>query len=254
MKNTIKTLVLLFMAVVISSCDPSNDGAGNEVSCLPINLKTGMIAFYAFSNGSINDFSSNNQNLTNTTSASAGMDRNGNANCAFQFDASNGEFLTMANPTFIDNFQTLPFSISLWYKNESSTPGDYEQLIGRDTGLHCPDTYGQWSVGLYDNRKPVFGINHTAAWWDNSVVVSAPAWRHLVVTCTGTDVKLFLDGTLTSYVSNVGGCGTTITTENTGDLFLGKEFTGLLDDIIIYNRILSQAEILELKNLTPCCQ
>ena len=114
MKNSLKTLGLLLVAIFITSCDPSNDGAGNAVSCLPVNLKTGMIAFYAFSNGSINDFSSNNHHLTNTTSASGGMDRLGNPNCAFHFNAANGDFLTMANPTFIDNFQTLPFSISLW--------------------------------------------------------------------------------------------------------------------------------------------
>jgi hypothetical protein len=55
----------------------------------------------------------------------------------------------------LDNFQTLPFSISLWYRNTSTTGPQYEVLIGRDTIGHCPDTHGQWSVGLYDVRKPV---------------------------------------------------------------------------------------------------
>jgi len=255
MKNNLKAFRLLLITIVMFSCNDSDDVAKNTESCTPIpaNLQNGIIAFYPFSNGSINDFSGNNYNLTNTTSASSGIDRAGNINCAFHFNATNGDFLNYSNPTFINDFQTLPFSISLWYKNETSSAGNYELLIGRDENLHCPDSYGQWSVGLYDNRKPVFGINEYSLWWNIGSNVEISEWRHLVVTCVGTDLKLYLNGVLTSQVSNTG-CSTNNPTINSGDLFLGKEFTGLLDDVIIYNRVLSQSEITELNSLTPCCE
>ncbi|WP_445721224.1 hypothetical protein, partial [Flavobacterium sp.] len=146
MKAKFKILFLLLISILIYSCNDSDDLMKNQTSCLPTNLQNGVIAFYPFSNGSINDFSGNNYNLTNTTSASAGIDRAGNSNCAFSFTQANGDFIKYVNPTFMDDFQTLPFSISLWYKNENNPISDYELLIGRDIGLHCPDTHGQWSV------------------------------------------------------------------------------------------------------------
>lgn len=253
MKIKFSALGLSLLALVTLSCNNSDDPAPTQENCLPSNLQTGVIAFYPFSNGSINDASGNNYHLTNSTTASAGADRNGNSNCAFHFNATDTEFLTYANPTFVNDFQTLPFSISLWYKNESAAAGDYELLIGRDVNLHCPDTHGQWSVGLYDYRKPVLGINDSNLWWDISADVSTSAWRHLVVTCLGTDLKLYLNGVLTDEQSATG-CSINTPTLNAGDLFLGKDFTGLLDDVIIYNRVLTQSEITELHTLTPCCQ
>ena len=258
MKNNLRILGFSLLTLILFSCtdadDKANDAARNQENCLTANLQNGVIAFYPFSNGSINDFSGNNYHLTNTTSASPGSDRAGNTNCAFHFEAANGDFLHYTNPTFVDNFQTLPFSISLWYKHTSiAPPGLYQLLIGRDYNPHCPDTYGQWSVGLYDSFKPVFGINQYSLWWDIRSDVLASEWRHLVVTCTGTDLKLYLNGALTPETPGTG-CSTNIPTINSGDLFLGKEFNGLLDDVIIYNRVLTQNEITALNGLTPCCQ
>jgi hypothetical protein len=38
-----------------------------------------------------------------------------------------------------------------------------------------------------------------------------------------------------------------------GALLLGKGFTGLLDDVIIYNRVLNAAEVKQLYRLDGCC-
>jgi hypothetical protein len=248
-----KAIFKLIIIILIISCDRTDEVTNLSQNCLTGSLQNGVIAFYPFSSGSINDYSGNNYNLTNPTTASAGTDRAGNASCAFNFNATNGDFLKFINPTFINNFQTIPFSISLWYKNETSSSGNYELLIGRDTNLRCPDTHGQWSVGLYDVRKPVFGINEYSIWWNNSSNVTTSTWRHLVVTCVGTDLKLYLNGVLTSEVANTG-CSTSNPTLNIGDLLVGKGYTGLLDDIVIYNRIISQSEINQLYSLTTCCQ
>lgn len=249
----LKAIFKLIIMILIISCDKTEKENDLSQNCLTGSLQNGLIAYYPFSSGSINDYSGNNYNLTNPTTATSGTDRSGNPNCAFHFNATNGDFLKFTNPTFINNFQTIPFSISLWYKNETSSSGNYELLIGRDTNLHCPDTYGQWSVGLYDNRKPVFGINEHCLWWNISSNVATSAWRHIVVTCVGTNLKLYLNGVLTSQTVYTG-CSTNNPTLNIGDLFLGKEFTGSLDDVLIYNRIISQNEINQLYNLTACCQ
>ena len=93
----------------------------------------------------------------------------------------------------------MPFSISLWYKPLGTW--SFECLIGRDTGAHCPDTYGQWSVSLYDGRKPVFGINQYCLWHSPSIGYNPidynNVWQHVVVTSVGNNMKLYRNGILT---------------------------------------------------------
>lgn len=261
MKMKFKIIFNVIILVLITSCNKTET---TEViqptqSCLSGSLQNGVIAFYPFSMGSLNDYSGNNYNLINPTTASSGVDRAGNPNCAFNFIKANNEFLKYTNPTFIDNFQTLPFSISLWYKPLGTW--SFECLIGRDIGGHCPDTYGQWSVSLYDGRKPVFGINQYSLWYNPSTGYNPTdynnVWQHLVVTCIGNNMKLYRNGILTpnSPGGGAGGCNPpSPPTLNIGDLFLGKEYNGLLDDVIIYNRVISQTEVNQLYNLAACCQ
>jgi hypothetical protein len=41
---------------------------------------------------------------------------------------------------------------------------------------------------------------------------------------------------------------------NFGDLFIGKGFTGIIDDVILYNRELTVAEVKQLQKLPACCE
>jgi hypothetical protein len=260
---------LVFLALwACQNDDGSNDpGNGNpQADCIPSNLQSNLIAFYPFSNGSLNDMSGNLYHLTNPTTASPGADRYGNPNCAYEFDASQGEFLTYVNPTFLDNLNANPISISFWFKtNGSRNGGEYEQMIGRDVGVHCPDTFGQWSVSLSDCRNAVFGINDYSLWGGNypsfygdTDCVNNPnlnIWHHIVVTSDGTGggINMYVNGIQTSSTPDTG-CYNPQGTNNVGDLFLGKQFTGLLDDIAIFDRVLTFAEIIQLNGLEPCCQ
>lgn len=256
----LSVFAILVIALGIYACSGNDETAKTQANCLPTNLQNGVIAFYPFNNGSINDFSGNNYHLTNTTTASSGADRAGNPNCAYNFVKANNDFLKYSNPTFLDNFQTQPFSISLWYKPVGTW--SFECLIGRDIGGRCPDTHGQWSVALFDLRKPVFGINQRCRWYNDGVNYN-PAnynnvWQHLVVTCIGNDLKLYRNGILSPNAINDGtgyNCNPpSQPTVNVGDLFIGKLYNGLLDDVIIYNRVLTLTEVTELYNLSPCCQ
>ena len=114
----IKEWCISILILIIGCTKPENKPSQ---LCLPGTLQNGLKAFYPFSAGSLHDYSGHIHNLTNSTSATAAVDRAGNSNCAFRFIKANGDFLNYTNPSFIDNFQYLPFSISLWYKNETST-------------------------------------------------------------------------------------------------------------------------------------
>lgn len=112
MKKLIKSSPAILICVIILL-----DGCGTtSIPCIPSSSQTDVVAFYTFSNGSLNDDSGNNQTLTNTTSAAPAADRFGNPNCAFEFDnlPTSSEFLVRSNASFLTTLTD--FSVSLWYQ------------------------------------------------------------------------------------------------------------------------------------------
>ena len=254
----------LFLILTLGALGCRTDDKFN-LDCIPANLQNGVIAFYPFIGGSLQDESANSNNLTNTTSAVPSSDRNGNANCAFQFDNSqnNDEFLTSSKSKFLNGLDE--FSVSIWYEPFDTTRygGAYEVLIGRGDASWCPDRRGEWSIGLYDCRRAVFGHNNSV--WANRVtgfpfdcnkeiVALTGKWHHVVKTKKGDEFKIYFNGHLDESVVGNANCGNLHLAEDIGDVFIGKKFTGKIDDVLIYNRELSQSEVTQLFNLEPCCQ
>ncbi len=67
-------------------------------------------------------------------------------------------------------------------------------------------------------------------------------------------MKIYRNGTLQSSSTGDVNCGSGVVTSlDIGDLFLGKDYTGKLDDVIIFNKTLSQSEINDLFALETCC-
>lgn len=238
----------------------------NSSPCIPDDLMGDVLAFYPFTNGSINDFSSNGRDLTNNTAASGTIDRAGNSNCAFEFNnlPDPSEFLTRTDADFMNNLEA--FSISLWYQplNDARDGGMFEGLINRDLGFQCPDRNGQWSIGLYDCRKAVFGAENSV--WDldmtnfdcgQEILDRTNTWAHLVVTYSKDEVAMaiYRNGEVQESILGSAQCfSTTPDVAEIGALFLGRDYTGKLDDLIIFDKVLTQSEIDALFSFETCCQ
>lgn len=79
-------------------------------------------------------------------------------------------------------------------------------------------------------------------------------WHHVVAVKDGDELRIYFNGDLDDTVSGVANCSTaTQLAQDTGDLFLGLDYNGALDDVLIYRRALSGQEISELFNLEACC-
>ncbi len=136
----------------------------------------------------------------------------------------------------------------------------YEVLVGRGQGLKCPDRVGIWSLGLFDGRLAVFGYNN-GVWAKplspinsgREIVEQTDKWHHVIAIYNHGTNKLYFDGVLSETDSKNADCGKNNFPLNVGDLFIGKYYTGIIDDIIIYNRELTQSEVSQLYNLRPCC-
>ena len=263
MKQIIHVLLILILSACTKDMTKDKDVV---IPCLPLSLTKNVLAFYPFSNGMLNDISGNNHHLINTTNAHPTSDRNNNDSCAFEFNniQSSNEFLTTSSTSFLNALSE--FSISFWYqpKDTSRIGTKFESLINRGVGHNCPNREGQWSIALYDCRKAVFG--RTNAVWDKNVEIlgckkeiyaRTDIWHHLVATYTqnGVKMKLYRNGVLQDESLGFGDCGSGIPSyEDVGDLFLGKDYTGKIDDVIIFNKTLNQEEVNILFNLGTCCE
>ncbi len=221
--------------------DANNNDICDEVeanfpSYLPAN---GLVAWYPF-NGNANDESGNGNHGT-VNGATLTTDRNGNANSAYSFDGVSN-FIQL--PLSISN---QPISVSCWFKTntigfQSIVDNDIAPLYGNDIILSYP------YYGLNSHDK-ICLLYHDST-FKSGFSYSQDINYHVVAIWNNGLCQLFVNGILVGSKSHVQGIVE-------GGLFrFGVHssnngwFNGLIDDIAIYNRALTQEEITALYNGT----
>lgn len=282
-------LIVTAVAVIGSGCNGMNPPTPQPSSgCLSGSLANGVIAFYNFSNGSLNDTSGNNRHLTAVGSFTPTTDRSGTANCAVKVinQTTAGDIPSTGpgnlpqgttNHFLLPNLNSGVTSISLWYQpigtyNPLPSPlgsgrllGGYEGLIIGSTStsasLAIADTCGEWSLGLYDCRRANVGVKLTSgSYWevntdgcDTFLNAMSNQWKHAVIIKNGSTLSLYINGVYQAPNSfsfdTAGNFGATVT-----NLLIGYGFKGSLDDLILYNRALTPTEVGQLYAFGGCCQ
>lgn len=259
-------LMISFLASLVLSCSKET----TNLDCLPFGLRDHVIAFYPFSNGSLDDFSGNGFSLVNPNDIATSIDRDGNNACAYAFQGSSEQYLSR-NGRFLDNFHKKPFSVSLWYKPIGDRDlGEYEFICGRISKkeVEVPNSFIEWAIALYDCRRAEFKLNRSSKWdnfhpiWDDTTITDnqcalefaalSDVWHHLVVTFDGDEKHLYRNTISSTTVDDGFRFGTM--SRNLGDFFIGRGFQGNIDDIIIFDKVISQDEVNQLFNLESCCQ
>jgi hypothetical protein len=212
---------------------------------------SGLQVFYSF-NGNANDESGNGFHGT-VTGAKLTSDRLNNANSAYSFDGKNG---TRIKTNYFGVLGGESRTISVWAKTSSignNTPLlSYGNLNSANTawGQGCVASfgalYGTPNV-FFDNVGSAAGINFN---------VKDDNWHHYIFTynkswgTTATAVKIYIDGKY--YPNNVFYNPYTINTVKGVSLVIGeynadisdfRTFNGLIDDVGIWNRALTDIEI-----------
>lgn len=249
----IKWYLLAFIlgSIVFNSCDPDE-----LQECIPANLRKSVIAYYPLTNGSLNEQLKNKNTLTNFN-AQVTEDRFGNPDCAYQFDRTADTYL-VGNGKFTDNFHKKPYSVSLWFKATGYRhPAEWESLVSR---FKAPDYWTHfWSLYLHDARLPFTGINEIVVTdktpneikSENRHEFYSNRWIHLVATFDGKELKLYRDGNLGEKNYYFSRPKTKI---NEGELYIGNNYTGSIDDIIFFNKALSEDEVRQLYAMNTCCK
>ena len=213
---------------------------------------SGAAFSYSFS-GNTNDVSGNANNGLATGGPTPATDRYGAANGAYSFNGSSQYLSTTAAVT-----SPAVFSISLWFN--TTTGGG--KLIGfgsnQTGGSTTYDRHlymsasGQLYFGIYNGSFVT--INTSASYNDGN-------WHHVVVTegAAGVGTSLYVDGIMkasnTSLVPTATYAGywrigyDALSTSLYPTASSNPYFTGTLDDIAVYNRVLTNGEISYSNNL-----
>lgn len=221
MKRT-SHMLLLPLAIWIAGCG-SNKPAGVTTPSAPRN---GLVAEYTFS-GNARDGSGNANDGVLSGGPAPTKDRFGTADAAYILDGVD-DVITTANDQFAAGND---ISVSVWF-NVAST------ATGLNYFVMCSD-FGVWINGA----SAGIAISTPATNSAYGTFATPGVWHHLLGTYDGTDIRCYLDGALVQTTNHPGN----ISDENrplTFGVFVADYWAGALDDVRIYNRVISDpAEI-----------
>jgi hypothetical protein len=226
-----KPLALLTLALLPSFFTPAN-----------ADLKDGLVAHWSFDDCRATDNSGNGHDGT----------LGGNPQCvdgvkgkAFSFDGVDDYINAGNSPLFNVNNHT----ITTWIKSSSG---------GIIVGKVNPYVYETISLAsnwyIYPTLHTAFATDYEVNHVIESVkTIADDKWHFVAMSYDGASVKFYIDEILDSSYPRTG----TVRTNN-NDLAIGRHggaangndafFNGLIDDLRIYNRALTEAEVMELYN------
>jgi hypothetical protein len=170
----------------------------------------------------------------------------GKVNKAFFFDGTT--WVNMGNPTNLN--LTSAGTISVWVNASNINPAGHAVIVSK--GNVSADTYG-YTIELYNNGT--FGwelANATSKNYGsfNGITPVANTWYHLVLTWDGAYVTTYINGGNQNIFPE-----TVIPVSNVNDFVLGYlyatnagYFSGTIDEVGVWNRALSSAEVATLYN------
>jgi hypothetical protein len=218
-------------------------------------LTQGLVGYWPFC-GNANDDSGNGNNGT-VNGATLSTDRFGNSNSAYSFDGNN-DLIKINHSSTLNTF---PMSISLWCKGNSQ----YGSLISKYTS--CSSNNG-WQLHTMEGKISTYSYNFLGGAFlncdgDANTIISDNNWYNIVSTYDLSGVKIYVNNVLVLTKPYIGN-GSMSAPTNTQDVYIGTElnsincspyntfYSGTIDDIGIWNRVLTPIEVTQLYSQNQC--
>ena len=226
--------------------DPGTTTVPPDWPQLPV-VPDGLVAYYPF-NGNAADESDHGFNGT-VISATLTADRFGHPNKAYAFNGRGG-IQCNVNSTL----SLAQFTVAAWFKCDGPSatiprivavtrPGECNCYYGLLQANGEWDGYVDRSLRLVGMLNDPYGYGYTLNYSNASV--DSSSWHHGAITFASGVLKIYIDGMLDRQVSqpNASTQFSGTASLEIGYCTAGSNYVGRLDDIRIYNRVLSDAEI-----------
>jgi hypothetical protein len=232
-----------------------NSAVGGNPICslqqLPLQLQSGLVGYFPFCSNAIDESVNSNDGVV--FGATLTTDRFGNSNSAYYFDGS--------SYIRVGNYNVNQFSLAAWVKHQSLDTTSYNAIIGKwaDSNSNpqvVPSKYS-FELSTRPNRKQgiaisTSGSNINALQSTNTIPIGQ--WYHVVATYNNQWLKLYINGILvdsSAYSGNTYSSTENIiigATRNGTSGFASFFEIGSIDDVLIYNRPITSAEVSQLYN------
>jgi hypothetical protein len=224
---------------------------GFSVRCVkdtPITtLENGLVAYYPF-NGNANDESGNGNNAVVMSGTSLAVNKSGNSASCYYFDGYDGLNKGIMLPIVMTGGE---YSANLWFQiNDTIKPGQNSSQT-----IFLVNPFGVLGVGFnhpYAPGKMMSCVGDALDWricspgnpnsWN---LTNKLNWHNLSIIKTISDYKYYLDGQLIRIQSIQPNYSVSIDKIYIGasQISSGEVLRGKIDEVRIYNRALTQAEI-----------
>ena len=232
MKKMGRALLGALMGLVLCS-------GQNVAHAAPVAAPPGMVAWYRAENNALDSVGTNHGTVNSATYSA------GKVGQAFSFNGTGNVEIPSSNALN----PTAQLTLEMWVRTGN--------LVFDDRKLFVKD--GEFSDRQYfltiNNKRfrPHIGLSTgQLVYFDSNTTLQSNTWYHVAMTYDGESLKLYVNGVLDRQTAAT---GTIITT--TQPLRIGggapnpaynNYLTGLVDEASVYNRALTQAEVLSIYN------
>ena len=232
----------------------------DTVDCDCYDLKDGLVAWYNFKGGNLNDSSGKNNHIVFNNAVKT-ADRFGNANGAYLFNGTSS-YMRVTNSTSINPATAITLAAYFKVNTFYTGPCHGNMILNKAYGSDYSNGYYGLYITDHNCGSPVDVTKEkfTTTYGDNgnggapygrtdTLFAKTGQWYLQVYTYENGISKLYINGELKDSRQ-----GSLNFTANPADLFIGKMdnsqypywFNGVIDDIRIYNRALCAGEVKQL--------
>jgi chitodextrinase len=220
----------------------ATDGSGNTATSAGVQVTvsnafpSGLVAAYSFDEGSGTTAADVSAHGNNGTTANPTWAASGKFGKALSFNGTNA-WVTVPDSSSLD---VTRMTLEAWVNPSALGTAWRTVLFKEQTGDVTYSMYANRNTQVPDGQVNVGGERNVTG----TAQIPLNTWTHLAVTYDGASLKVFVNGTQTGSLAIAGNIAVSSGALRIGgNSVYGEYFSGLIDEVRVYNRALNAAEI-----------
>jgi beta-galactosidase len=224
---------------------------------------SGLIAYWKFDETSgTTAFDSSGNGLNATASSAALWTPNGYISGAVNINNTGANNVNAGHPTALNNLFSTGATVSAYINTASLGGGSLGRIMDKSGTGWILYTQNSFISGQYQIQFEQAFTNNRTNKWQTGHIITTSTWAHVAISYSSSSQSnipgFYINGvaqSITDVSTGSGGLGETPLNDSASNLMIGnradaaRPFGGRIDDVRIYSRALSAAEVFGLATL-----